>query len=177
MQKVQVQSKAGSKNARTIQKKGQYLWEGIPVSSYPTVVNLKEFYVPAELIAGSRCGGYDGGFAATVTFAVDKLDKDGFVFEVNTTLNEIRQRFERDVHMASCEELAAGVANVLCMLVDERLVKVTVQVKNLTGHIDVVWVRGMPVPAFPMTFEEAVKAGRAKESDRDTIFVRTGSNC
>ncbi|MEN9605016.1 MAG: hypothetical protein RJB39_701 [Candidatus Parcubacteria bacterium] len=124
---------------------------------------VEEFEVPCLLAAVARCGGYDQKFGAEVSISTRSLDADGFVVHNERLVERIQWKFALDnetgkgrlldgsvVWKASCEELAAGVANVVASLVHpNRLAAMQVKVFNELGHVTLDWTAGDQIPPFP----------------------------
>ncbi len=117
----------------------------------PVTLFLKKFSVPADLADDNVCGGYDGQFRVSLSVTSTDLDNAGFVTHNENLIRAIRDRFApvNGKLKASCEELAGGVINVTHDLMGGRLVAAKARVFNLTGHVDVTWAAGLPVPPFP----------------------------
>ncbi len=110
---------------------------------------LKPFSVEASLADNHVCGGYDGQFRMSCELTVDTLDGSGFVTDNLSVIKEVKRSFGKTMLKASCEELACGVVNVASKLVGTRLIKASVRVFNLTGHVQVQWNEGEEIPEFP----------------------------
>ena len=123
---------------------------------------IERFRVEAFIAAASRCGGYDRGFDAQINITVDSLDDSGFVIENEGLVEKLQMQFafgttkaescgtDRSIWKASCEQLTAGIANVIATLIPkERLIALDIQVFNQLGFTRLQWDMGDTIPEFP----------------------------
>jgi len=143
-------SKAGIFGWRRRERHGEQKQDTVKKAGKASIaLVLKPFEVRALLADNHVCGGYDGTFTASCSMVVDSLDGSGFVTDNLSFIEEVRSRFGHQMLKASCEELALGVAHIAYERVGTRLLEVTVQVFNLTGHAEVTWIQGNAKPEFP----------------------------
>ncbi len=117
--------------------------------------------VAVSLADAFVCGGVNGQFQYEAWIKAEQLDNRGFILDVKDVIGRIEHAFSQTMLKASCEELCNGVAHTILSLgVEEgiRLTEVKVRVKNMTGHVELLWEDGDTSPAFP-------RAATAKERE------------
>ncbi|MDQ5893150.1 MAG: hypothetical protein QG640_161 [Patescibacteria group bacterium] len=127
---------------------------------------IQPFWIKAQLADYAACGGYNKKFKVSATLTVEKLDCDGFVVENLSFIHECRQSFRVAMYKASCEELAQGITNIGHRMIGDRLESMMVRIFNLTGYIELNWVRGQGIPAFPRCATSTEKIETRKLSSR-----------
>ncbi len=116
-----------------------------------TTLNLDKFEVSVNLADLGACSTDDeDSFFVTCSLSTRQLDVGGYVIETRSFVNSIKAAFDpRHMLRASCEQLAAGVAEVAYRIMGDRLDRIVVNIDNTTGGATFVWRRRMEAPAFP----------------------------
>ena len=113
-------------------------------------LRMAPFRVPVILAAHAACGGVEGSFTVSCEITTRSLTREGYVIEVGFFMDVVRSKFRTLSPLkASCEELAGGVVAIAHEILDRRLEEVTVEVKNKTGSVRLIWKRGELEPEFP----------------------------
>lgn len=114
-------------------------------------VNLAETFV---------CGGVYDNFVFTAEVETSTLDESGFTVDVKELIAAVHKAFDPADGMlvASCEQLAEGVANVFYRVMGSRLERCEVIVYNLTGRVEFSWTDEDPMPRFPSLATKDQKA-------------------
>ncbi|MDO8599079.1 MAG: hypothetical protein Q7S02_03140 [bacterium] len=120
-----------------------------------TTLKIDWFEVLVSLVDLFACGGVEGEFEVRATVSSRGLTPEGFVIEVRDLMDQIIKAYSPtdgcDVRtlQASCEQLCGGVVHVVSDALGDRLEEMTVEVRNLTGSVELTWRKGEVVPAFP----------------------------
>lgn len=148
------------------------------------ILRLSAFDMAAYILSpkGEREHTHNDGFNVTISIGRRGLDERGFVVEVHELIERVKDSF--DPHgslgpqpergfmgrrqdrefVASCEQLAEGVARVCYDMLEAELAEVTVSIKTRTGMATLEWKVGDPIPEFPKLRSE--KIGISSDSPR-----------
>jgi hypothetical protein len=108
--------------------------------------------VAVSLAEAFVCGGIRDQFEYEAKIQAKSLDRRGFVLDVKQVIDNVGYEFGRETLKASCEELCNGVLHTILATATAEAValdKVSVRVKNLTGHVELAWEADEEAPKFP----------------------------
>lgn len=132
-------------------------------SNTPITLVLNPFTVKAKLAEDHVCGGWDEHFKTAISIESSNLDGEGFVVENMSVIYAVRAFFRAKKYIASCEQLCQCIANICLDLCGDRANRIHVKVYNLTGHLELTWVRGQDVPPLPACVSDVKLKSKVKK--------------